>query len=210
MASESSTPAAAKASVLAARKRIRSGAASSELVIVRWRHSPVIPTIARIMMKRPLVSFWKTSSSTLSFVGLGSRGGEDPVSSSEIPIATAGQRDEGARGAQLDQLRAASSGLTPPPLGELEEGLLERARDGDQLGQRDPLLVRDPARPPRSARTVTISRPGAPRLDATSPPPRSAPASASSSAERTRVTGPSGEPSTLSSGAARPQRRRGR
>ena len=57
MARESSAPAAAKASVFAARKRVRSGAASSEPVIVRWRHSPVIPTIARIMMKRVLASF---------------------------------------------------------------------------------------------------------------------------------------------------------
>ena len=69
MASESNIPAAANASVLAARKRIRSGAASSELVIVRWRHSPVIPTIARIMMKRLLASVAKTSVRTSACVG---------------------------------------------------------------------------------------------------------------------------------------------
>ncbi|MBA3262093.1 MAG: hypothetical protein H0T69_06435 [Thermoleophilaceae bacterium] len=64
ISSESSSPAAAKASVLAARKRRRSGAASSELVIVRWRHSPVMPTIASTTMNRPLVSAVKTSVST--------------------------------------------------------------------------------------------------------------------------------------------------
>ena len=51
-------PAAAKASTFAARNRSRSGAARSELVIVRWRHSPVIPTIARIRMKRLLAYRW--------------------------------------------------------------------------------------------------------------------------------------------------------
>jgi len=50
ISSDSSSPPAAKASVLATRKRRRLGAASSELVIVRWRHSPVMPTIARITM----------------------------------------------------------------------------------------------------------------------------------------------------------------
>ena len=66
---------------------MRSGAASSELVIVRWRHSPVIPTIARIMMKRVLASFWKTSLSTESSVGSLSEAIR-MVITSEIPTAT--------------------------------------------------------------------------------------------------------------------------
>jgi hypothetical protein len=65
---------------------MRSGAASSELVIVRCRHSPVIPTIARIMMKRVLASFWKTSVATESLVG-SSREATRIVITSEIPIA---------------------------------------------------------------------------------------------------------------------------
>ena len=68
-ASESSTPAAANASSFAARNLTRSGAASSELVIVRWRHSPVIPTIARMRMKRLVGSLRKTSLTTVSSVG---------------------------------------------------------------------------------------------------------------------------------------------
>ena len=47
----------------------RSGAASSELVIVRWRHSPLIPTIARMRMKKLLVSDANTSTRTDSSVG---------------------------------------------------------------------------------------------------------------------------------------------
>ena len=50
------SPAAAKASVLAARKRVRAGAASSELAIVRWRHSPLMPTTASTRMNSALVS----------------------------------------------------------------------------------------------------------------------------------------------------------
>ena len=53
---DSSAPAIANASIFAARNRNRAGAARSELVIVRWRHSPVIPTIARTVMNSALVS----------------------------------------------------------------------------------------------------------------------------------------------------------
>ena len=69
-------PAAANASVLAARNFSRSGAASSELVIVRWRHSPVMPTIARIVMNRLLVSAVNTSVSTESSSRLGEQADE--------------------------------------------------------------------------------------------------------------------------------------
>jgi hypothetical protein len=66
----------------------RSGAASSELVIVRWRHSPVIPTIARITMNSPLVSAVKTSVSTESSVGSDSALTSEVISS-DVPSATA-------------------------------------------------------------------------------------------------------------------------
>ena len=87
ISSESTTPAAAKASVLAARKRRRSGAASSELVIVRWRHSPVIPSTARIRMKSPLASELNTSVSTSSLEG-SDRMDTSTVMRSDIEIAT--------------------------------------------------------------------------------------------------------------------------
>ena len=77
ISSESTSPAAANAIVFAVRKRSRSGAASSELVIVWWRHSPVIPITARIVMKRLLVSEVKTSVSTSSWVGSVSSGHQD-------------------------------------------------------------------------------------------------------------------------------------
>ena len=87
ISTESTTPAAAKATVFAARKRRRSGAASSELVMVRWRHSPVIPTTARSRMKSPLASELNTSVSTSSLEG-SERIDTSTVMRSEIPIAT--------------------------------------------------------------------------------------------------------------------------
>ena len=103
MASDRSSPTTANASVLAARNRRRSGAASSELVIVRWRHSPLMPTTARMMMKSPLVSAVNTSVRTLSCVGSVSRLTR-PAMSSEVPTASPGEGEEGACGAQLQHL----------------------------------------------------------------------------------------------------------
>jgi hypothetical protein len=86
IATDSSAPAAAKASVLAARKRSRSGAARRELVMVRWRHSPPMPITARTTRKRLLVSDVNTSTSTDSSVGSVSSA-TSPAMTSDVPMA---------------------------------------------------------------------------------------------------------------------------
>ncbi len=55
--------------------------------MVRWRHSPLMPTTARMMMKRLLVSAVNTSVRTLSCVGSVSRLTR-PAMSSEVPTAS--------------------------------------------------------------------------------------------------------------------------
>jgi hypothetical protein len=87
ISSESTAPAAANASVFAARKRSRFGAARSDDAIVRWRHSPLIPMTARIRMKKLLVSDVKTSVSTDSSVGSVSTLTRTAISS-DVPTAT--------------------------------------------------------------------------------------------------------------------------
>ena len=87
MRSDSTIPAVAKATALAARNRRRSGAASSELVIVRWRHSPLIPTTASKRMKKLLVSDANTSTRTESSVGSVSSATSVAIST-DVPAAT--------------------------------------------------------------------------------------------------------------------------
>ncbi len=100
---DNSPPAAPNASTLAARNFGRSGAARSELVIVRCRHSPVMPTIASIRMKKLDVSISNTSLTTESFVGSLSEAPRETKISAEADRHS-GERVEGPGGAQLDQL----------------------------------------------------------------------------------------------------------
>ncbi len=105
MSSESTSPAAANAIIFAVRKRSRSGAASSELVIVWWRHSPVIPITARIVMKRLLVSEVKTSVEHLVLSRLVQHRNKDRDEQRGAD-RRGRERQERARGAQLEQLGA--------------------------------------------------------------------------------------------------------
>ena len=113
IAKERSSPAAAKASVFAARKRTRSGAASRELVIVWWRHSPLIPTTAKMRMKKLLVSDANTSTSTDSALGRVSVA-TSAVSRSEMPTA-APARPMAVRVVRSFRNSACSRAVMPPP-----------------------------------------------------------------------------------------------
>ena len=143
MSKDSAIPAVAKATALAARNRRRSGAASNELVIVRWRHSPLIPTTARTRMKKLLVSDANTSNRTDSSVG-SVNSATSAATSTDVAIADGADRDEGPCGPQLDQL-GAEQGVHRWAPGECEEGVLERAGMRTELDERDAMFGCDRA-----------------------------------------------------------------
>ena len=112
---------------MAASSRTRSGAASTVLVIVRWRHSPAIPITPSSRMKR-LRSRPVNSSRTSSSVKSSASVAVEPTTSSDSASADADERDERPRRAELEQLGAAAAAHCSPPVSAKNAVSSERAR----------------------------------------------------------------------------------